>query len=145
MPDKEMASQHEAVVQPFVQFWTKYVEEVNENSRRMMEAVNGNADFDVWRRCWLDALTQSLDAFLRSPAFLKGLKHNMDAVIMAKSQVNDSTQEVARNAGAPMINDISSLFERLQSIEETILRRLGTIEGKLQDIEQKINQGGQQS
>ena len=54
-------------------------------------------------------------------------------------------QRIAERVGAladiPTAGDISGLFERLHSIEEVILHRLGSIEKRLGAIEQQIGAG----
>jgi hypothetical protein len=82
-----------------------------------------------------------MDAYMRSPVFLQAMKHNADMVVKVKRQADDLATEVARNANIPTAGDISGLFERLHSVEEVILSRLGRIEEKLQAIEQQIGSG----
>jgi hypothetical protein len=76
-----------------------------------------------------------MDAYMRSPAFLQAMKQNTDLMIKTKQRTDDMTAEIARNANIPTAGDISGLFERLHSVEETILQRLDRIEGRLKDIE----------
>jgi hypothetical protein len=75
---------------------------------------------------------------MRSPAFLHAMKQNADAVIKLKQQTDDLSKEFARNANIPTTSDISGLFERLHSVEEVILSRLGRIEERLQAIEEHV-------
>jgi hypothetical protein len=48
------------------------------------------------------------------------------------------SKEFARNANIPTASDISGLFERLHSVEEVILGRLGRIEQRLEAIEERV-------
>jgi hypothetical protein len=79
-----------------------------------------------------------MDAYLRSPAFLQSMKQNTDSAVKVKRQFDDLASEIARNANIPTAGDISGLFERLHSIEEVILGRLGRIEERLQAIEEVV-------
>ena len=73
--------------------------------------------------------------------FLQAMKQNADTAIKAKRQADDLATEIARNANIPTAGDISGLFERLHSVEEVILGRLGRIEERLKTIEEQICAG----
>jgi hypothetical protein len=89
------------------------------------------------QRRWLDAVARSLDDFMRTPTFLEVLKNNLKAVTDLKGLQDQVTQDVARQFGMPMASDITGLFERLHSTEQTILDRLRAIEDRLKAIEAK--------
>jgi hypothetical protein len=129
------------VIQPFVDFWSGYIKQADDAAREFFEGIDGNADVKTWQRRWYDAVSQSMDAYLRSPMFLAAMKQNTDALIKAKQQADDLATEFARNANIPTAGDISGLFERLHSVEEVILNRLGSIEDRLDKIEQRIGNG----
>lgn len=129
------------VMQPFADLWTNYIEQANENTRKMLEAVNQSSDPKVWRRRWLEAATKSLDTYMRSPAFLEAMRHNMDSLTKAKTQFEDARQETARQLGIPTTEDISGLFERMHSVEESVIQRLERIEQKLIALEQQTDRG----
>lgn len=131
-------------MRPLVDLWSSYLKTAAETSQKMFEQVNGTADPEVWRRRWLDAISQSLEAYMRTPAFLSAMKHNMDAAIQAKAHANDFTKEVARNSGVPTLSDVSGVFERLHSIEESVISRLGSIEERLAAIDRKLDAAGRQ-
>jgi hypothetical protein len=50
-------------------------------------------------------------------------------------------QDAARQVGMPLADDITGLFERLNSAEQGILGRLKAIESKLKAIESKLEAG----
>ncbi|MFV2067014.1 MAG: hypothetical protein ACC645_08530 [Pirellulales bacterium] len=134
----QMATPQDAITEPFMKFWSSYLEQANDNAQKVFETINGTADPVALRRQWLEAVSQSADAYLRSPSFLEAMRHNMEAVVQTKADSNDLAKEVARNVGIPTTSDISGLFERLHCIEETILSRLGTIESRLEKIEHDV-------
>jgi hypothetical protein len=82
-----------------------------------------------------------MDAYMRTPMFLQSMKHSSDTAVKVKRQADDWANEIARNANIPTTSDISGLFERLHSVEESILSRLGRIEERLGTIEDKIGSG----
>jgi hypothetical protein len=47
-------------------------------------------------------------------------------------------QDIAHQIGMPLASDIYGLFERLYSVERTVLARLKSIESKLDAIESKL-------
>jgi hypothetical protein len=123
-------------VQPFVDFWSSYIAQANQATSELINGVQGNADAKQWQRRWFETLSRSMDAYLRSPIFLKAMRENTDLIVKAKRQTDDLAAEFARNAHIPTTSDISGLFERLHSVEEVILRRMDRIEVRLTAIEQ---------
>ena len=134
----EPAAKFDPVVQPFVDFWSSYITEANDSTRRLIEGINGSADLKSWQRRWFDAVSRSMEAYMRTPAFLQMMRENTDLVVEVKRQADDLAAEFARNANIPTASDISGLFERLHSVEEVILGRLGRIEGRLTTLEQHV-------
>lgn len=127
------------VIKPFAEFWSSYCGQANDATREVLAGLNGSADVKTWQRRWLDAVSKSMDAYMRTPMFLQAMKQNADALIKAKRQTDDLATQIARNANIPTASDISGLFERLHSVEEVILGRLGRIEEQLKTIEQQIS------
>jgi hypothetical protein len=135
---EESSAKVDPIVRPFVDFWSSYIHQANDTTRELLEGINGNSDVKAWQRRWFDAVSKSMDAYMRSPMFLQAMKQNADFVVKAKRQADDLATEFARNANIPTAGDISGLFERLHSVEETVLRRLGRIDERLTAIEQNI-------
>ena len=129
------------VVQPFVDFWSDYVNQANAATRELLDGIEDQADIKTLQRRWFDTVGKSVDAYLRSPIYLQAMKQNTDAAVKLKRQSDDLLAEIARNANIPTTSDISGLFERLHSVEEVILGRLGRIDERLQTIEEKIGKG----
>jgi hypothetical protein len=126
------------VLAPFFEFWTDYFKRTNESTRQFLDDVHESANAKSWQRRWYDAVSKSVDAYLRSPVFLQAMKHNTEAAIKVKQQTDEMASEFARNFNLPLASDISGLFERLHSVEETILRRLERIDERLATIEQNF-------
>jgi hypothetical protein len=139
--EQKSNGQFDPVLQPFVDFWSGYAKQADDAARELLAGFNGNAEMRTWQRRWFDAVSKSMDAYMRSPIFLQAVKQNTDAVIKAKQQADDLATEFARNANIPTAGDISGLFQRLHSVEEVILGRLGRIEERLATIEQQIGAG----
>ena len=139
--DRRANGSFDPLVQPFVDFWSSYIQQANETTRQLIEGLDEKADVRTWQRRWSEAANKSMDAYLRSPAFLQAMRENTDLVIKAKRQSDDLATEIARNANIPTAADISGLFERLHSVEDVILERLGRIEERLKAIEVQTGVG----
>jgi hypothetical protein len=126
------------VLAPIFDFWTDYVKRTDEATRQFMDDVQETTNVKSWQRRWYDAVSRSMDAYLRSPAFLQGMKHNIETAVKVKQHSDDMAKELARNFNLPMASDISGLFERLHSVETAILDQLGHIEKRLQAIEEQV-------
>jgi hypothetical protein len=139
--EREAIGLLDPVVQPFAEFWSSYFDQTNDATRELLADIDGKVGVKTWQRRWADAISKSMDAYMRSPVFLQAMKQNADLLIKAKRQTDDLTAEIARNANIPTASDISGLFERLHSVEEVILSRLGSIEERLKAIEEQIGAG----
>jgi ribosomal protein L16 Arg81 hydroxylase len=123
------------------ELWTRLFEQSNHQARAMLDLMRVTGDpADVQRR-WLDAMAQSLDSFMRTPAFLEAMQHNLKMMTDMKVMQDRYVQDAARQVGMPLADDITGLFERLNSAEQGILGRLKAIESKLRAIESKLEAG----
>jgi len=120
---------------PFIDMWSKYLEQSGFPTQAAMESFQSFADPQRFQQSWLDALTHSLDGFMRTPAFLEALKVNLKTMTDLKKMQDQVIEDTARHVGAPLASDIHGLFERLSVIEKSILSRLDAIEEKLEAIE----------
>jgi hypothetical protein len=121
--------------EPWMDFWSKTIEQSKEQSAALLEAMQGIPDPEALRRRWLDSLSNNLDTFLRSPAFLEAMRRNFEAMTEMKSHGEEAAQSVARETGIPRLSDVSGLFERLRLAQVLILDRLSAIERRLEAIE----------
>ena len=126
------------VVQPWIDYWVKMVEQNSEWSQAMMAGTPENVDPSAVRRHWLDAMSQSIEGYMRTPTFLESMKRNSDAMAAAKTTSELAKLEAARQAGIPHIEDISGLYDRLETANELVLKRLESIESQLEAITKKL-------
>jgi len=124
--------------QPWLDFWGQMFEQRSDWVEMMLAGTPANVDPAILRKRWLEALGKSLDAYLRSPPFLDGMKRNLEAMTTMKSTSESASREVARQIGLPHVEDISGLYERLETGQELLLARLGQIEHRLTTIEGKM-------
>jgi hypothetical protein len=118
-------------------FWTQWLEQSSRGTQALLEVMNAAGDPQVVQRRWLDAVSRSLEEFMRTPMFLELMKNNLKAITDFKVLQDQAIQDTARQFGLPLAADITGLFERLHSAEQTILDRLKAIEDRLKAIEAK--------
>ena len=128
----------EGFFEPWMELWAKSIEQSKEQSAALLEAMQGVPDPEALRRRWLDSLSQNLDTFLRSPPFLEAMRQNFEAMTEMKSHGEEAMQKIAREAGIPLLTDVSGLFERLWLAQEAVLDRLTAIEDRLEAIETHV-------
>jgi hypothetical protein len=118
-------------------FWTQWLEQSSRGTQALLEVMQTTGDPQQIQRRWLDDVSRSLDEFMRTPTFLELLKNNLKAITDLKSFQDQVVHDTARQFGLPLAADITGLFERLHSTEQTILDRLKAIEDRLKAIESK--------
>jgi len=133
-PNSTMAADPAAMV---ATFWTQWLEQSSRGTQAMLEVMQTAGDPQQLQRRWLEAVSRSLDDFMRTPTFLELLKNNLKAITDLKGLQDQVVQDTARQFGLPLAADITGLFERLHSTEQTILDRLKAIEDRLKAIETK--------
>lgn len=120
-----------APANPFVEWWSNYLEQSGTQAQAALESLQSFSDPRRIEQSWLDALSNSLEGLMRSPAFLEALKINLKVMTDLKKFQDQVIEDTARHIGVPLATDIHGLFERLNSVEQTILGRLSAIEEKL--------------
>jgi hypothetical protein len=128
-----------ALVEPWVEYWMSLYEQNTDWTKSLMAGVPPNVDPTTVRRQWMGAMSKSIEAYLRTPAFLDYMRRNSEAMTATKVTSELAKREIARQSGVPHIEDISGLYERLETAHEVLLGRLQSIEDRLTAIEQKLN------
>jgi hypothetical protein len=123
------------MLQPLIDFWTRSFEQNAAFAQALLPGSPEAYDLSGLRRRWLDSVAESLDAYMRTPAFLELMRQRFQVLTECKSQGEDLAQELARETGIPRMPDISGLFERIQTGQKGIRNRLGAIERRLDALE----------
>jgi len=131
----------QAMLRPWMDFWTQMVDQRGDWMQTMMAGAPANMDLQTLRKRWLEALTKSIDAYVRTPAFLESMRRNFDAMTSMKTSSDLAKREVLRQAGMPYVEDIAGLYERLQTGQELLLDRLAAIDQRLAKIERREDSG----
>jgi len=118
MPSTESKPNSSVAIDPstvIASFWTQWLEQSSRGTQALLEAMQGVGDPQQLQRNWLDAVSRSLDDFMRTPTFLELLRNNLKAVTDLKGLQDQVVQDTARHFGLPLAADITGLFERLHS------------------------------
>jgi hypothetical protein len=118
-------------------FWAQWLEQSSRGTQALLEAMQSAGDPQQLQRRLLDAVSHSLDDFMRTPTFNELVRNNLKAITDLKGMQDQVIQDTARQFGMPLAADITGLFERLHSTEQNILNRLIAIEERLKAIEPK--------
>ena len=119
-------------------FWTQWLEQSTRGTQAMLEAMQTASDPQQAQRHWVDAVSRSIEDFMRTPVFMDVMKRNLKMMTDLKGLQDQAVQGVARHLGQPLAADITGLFERLNSTEQTIVTRLRAIEERLKAVEAKL-------
>ncbi len=125
----------------FLEFWRNYFEQTAIQTRILLEGMQGGKSLDQLHNQGLATLSQSLDGFMRTPAFLEALKQSLKRMIDLKLMQDQVAQTVSQQTGLPLAADITGLFERVHSAEQTIMKQLALLDDRLKAIEKTLNSG----
>jgi len=125
----------------FLEFWKNYFEQTAIQTRVVLEGMQGGKSLDQLHTQGLASLSQSLDSFMRTPAFLEALKQSLKRMIDLKQMQDQVAQTVSQQTGLPLTADITGLFERVHSAEQTIMKQLAMLDDRLKAIEKTLNSG----
>ncbi len=139
-PDRAYAGEDamQAVMRPWLEYWTQLLEQRGDWAEMMLASAPPNVDLKTLQKRWLDTLSKSLDAYLRTPAFLESMRKNLDAMTAWKTTSDLAQREATRQAGMPHVEDISGLYERLQMAHEVTMEKLSEIDRRLADLERQV-------
>ena len=122
----------------FLEFWRNYFEQTAIQTRILLESMQGGTSLEQMHNEWLESLGQSLDRFMRTPVFLEALKQTLKRMIDLKVLQDQLAQTAGRQSETVRSPDPSSVSERVQSAEQTILARLADLDDRLKAIEERL-------
>jgi hypothetical protein len=120
---------------PFTDLWAGMFQEADAHGRAMLECFAMFSDPRTARRLWLEVISQAMDGYLRSPAFLESMRAGLEIMTEVKVFQNQLIRDFAGHVGAPLASDIHELSERLRRTEEIVMTELKAIENRLANIE----------
>jgi hypothetical protein len=117
------------------ELWAGFFQQADAQSRVILECFAWFYDPRTVRRLWLEAWSQALDGYLRSPAFLESMRTGLEMMSYFKAFQSQFLGDFARHAGVPLASDMEELAESLRRTEQVLVSQLKAIENRLANIE----------
>jgi hypothetical protein len=137
--ENEGASSAVDPARDFLEFWRNYFEQTAIQTRILFETMQGGKSAEQLHSQWLGSLSESLDGFMRTPAFLEVLKQTLKRMTDLKLLQDQMAQSMARQSGLPLAADVTGVFERVNSAEQTIMKQLAELDDRLKRIEAALS------
>lgn len=134
----ETAASLDPLLQPFLNYWSRCTDQASSANKSVLEEFASGVDPNVLQRQWLDAVSSSMEAYLRSPYFLQMLKTQIDTMIEVKRRANELSKKVTPNAGHAPTSDLAQVLKRLRSAGRSPLLELEQIRRQLEAMENKV-------
>jgi len=125
----------------FLEFWKNYFEQTAIQTKILFETMQGGKPLDQLQNQALASLSQNLDDFMRTPAFLEVLKQSLKRMVELKKMQDQMSQAVSEQTGLPLTADVRGVFERVNSAEQTIMKQLAMLDDRLKAIEKLLSSG----
>lgn len=120
---------------PFTRFWADCVSKMTGSGFTPAQPQLSDDALKQMRRAFFDAWAHHCDEFMRSPAFLEGLKKTMDGALAFREQLNEFMTRALHESQAPARTDIDSIMLVLRSMEERVLDRLDRLEERVDGLD----------
>jgi len=149
----------EGPADPFTKFWTDMAQKMapgamgNMGMPGAMGAQVGaafpgaeaaqEATVKAMRKAFFDAWAQQCDEFMRSDAFLEGMKQSMDSALAFREQVNKFMGQAMKDSPLPTREDTDSILQGLRGFEERVLDQIEALAERVGRLEAKA--GGSSS
>ncbi len=124
-----------AAADPFTKFWSDCVSKMSGAGFTPNPPQVSDDSMKQMRRAFFDAWANHCDEFMRSPAFLDGMKKSMDGALAFREQLNEFMTKALHGAQAPARSDTDSIMLVLRSLEERVLDRLDRLEERVASID----------
>lgn len=134
-----------AAADPFTKFWADCVSKMTGAGFATSPPQVSDDAMNQMRRAFFDAWAKHCDEFMRSPAFLDGMKKTMDGALAFREQLNEFMTKALHGAQAPARSDTDSIMLVLRSLEERVLDRLDRLEQRVAAIDEASGDAAQSS
>jgi hypothetical protein len=125
------------LTKPFLDFWKGYLDRLDEPTRKLLKTFTDTSDPSKFTAEMLEAASKSMEAYMRSPAFLQAMKQAIDKIIQTKRRMDALNPEIAAQLGLATAHEFHQLADRCKDVEQSIGSRLRNIEIRLAAIERK--------
>lgn len=124
-----------APTDPFTKFWTDCVSKMGGAGFTPSAPPVSDDAMKQMRRAFFDAWAHHCEEFMRSPAFLEGMKKAMDGALAFREQLNEFMTKALHESQVPARSDTDSIMLVLRSMEERVLDRLDRLEERVASLE----------
>jgi hypothetical protein len=124
-----------AATDPFTKFWSECVSKMSGAGFAPSPTQVSDDAMKQMRRAFFDAWAHHCEEFMRSPAFLEGMKKAMDGALAFREQLNEFMTKALHESQIPARSDTDSILLVLRSMEERVLDRLDRLEERVASIE----------
>lgn len=133
--DQYNGSPFGSTADPFTRFWTDCVSKMSGAGFAQSPPNLSDDAMKQMRRAFFDAWAGHCDEFMRSPAFLDGMKKSMDGALAFREQVNEFMTRALHEAQVPARTDTDAIMLVLRSMEERVLDRLDRLEERVSALD----------
>ncbi len=91
--------------------------------------------FEKSRKAFFDAMAQSCEEFMRSEAFLRGMKQSMDHAMGWQQMMNEYLRKGVAAAQMPTREDADHVAILVRGLEERLIDRIEALEQRLSGVE----------
>jgi hypothetical protein len=123
----------------FTQMWTDMIGKMWGVGTAWQPSTPPPDAFRQMRSGMLQAMSQSLDGFMRSPAMLEWMKQSMDATVAFRKQMNEMFSQFHEQTQNASSRDIDNLMRGMRHLEQRILDRLDETQEQLEVISQRLD------
>lgn len=123
----------QSAADPFMAFWTDFAKRVAGAG-----AVPPQPAPDVMeqmRKAYLGALSEHMEQFMRSEAFLASMKQAMDNALAWQQMMNQTFQQSLSAAQAPAKADVEHVTMLVRGMEERVLDKLEKLGDRVAKLE----------
>lgn len=129
---------------PFSKFWMDCLSKMaSAGFAPPSSPATGSSDEAVkqMRRAFFDSWAQYCEEFMRSPAFLEGMKRAMDSSLAFREQLNEFMTRALHEGQIPARSDTDSILVVLRSLEDRVLDRLDRLEKRVASMDRTQGDG----
>jgi len=122
-----------ASADPFMAFWSDFM-------KRMASAGAAPPQpspdaFEQMRKAYLGAMSEHMEQFMRSEAFLSSMKQAMDNALSWQQMMNQTFQQSLSAAQAPAKGDVEHVTMLVRGMEERVLDKLEQLGQRVAKLE----------
>jgi len=127
---------------PFTAFWSEMMTRMSSAGMEKMAAESRDATMKAMRQAFFDAWQQHWEEFMKSEAFLEGMKRSMDGALTFKEQLNAFVSRSLQDTQIPTREDTDSILQVLRGFEERVLDQVEALNSRVAALEKKIDRAG---